>query len=188
MSAALTPEDVVERSLRPVEAPADTDAPWEIEDRSGASWAMSKIRQAHVSYDLDTADTRTAIDALRAEADRLQETVDRRAKERDSTVAFFSGKLTDWLRRLREQDPDTTSVKLPGGRVRSRAGVRKAIVDAEQIERLAEFAHNVEAPLVKVEPRKKAILDYVKATGEVPPGVTVEQGERTYTVDLDGDS
>lgn len=192
-----TPEDVVERTLRPDATPAEDKIreghpdveQWEIADRSQAAWALSKIRQAHLAFDRDTIDTRTAIDALRAEADRLAEQVDARAKERDGTIGFFTAKLTGWLRRLRADEPEAKSVKLPGGVVKSRAGRRTVTVDPEKLSALAVFAISMseDAPLVKIEPRKKAILDYVKANdGELPPGVTVEQGDVTYSVELDG--
>lgn len=183
-----TPEDVLEATFRARVGDVPLDGPWEIQDRGAAAWAVSKIRQAHHTYDVDTIDARNAIDALRAEADRIQEQVDARAKDRDHTVEWFTAHLTDWLRRLREDDPEVKSVKLPGGTVKSRAG--REIVTYEDAEAVARYADEHGLDFAAWEPAvdKGPLLRHVKATGEAPPGVAVERTDTTYSVDLDGAS
>lgn len=185
----LTPDDVVAAALRPADAPDDSqvagEQPWEIDDRGGAEWAVAKMRQEHRSYLADVAPTLTAIDALRDEIERLEGFVEDRKARRDNALAYFEARLTGWLRDLQRDDPKIKSVRLAGGVVKSTAGRERVVIDDPDV---FVFAHGDDSPFVRVkrEPALKAVLDHVKACGEVPEGAQLQRSEATYAVALDG--
>jgi hypothetical protein len=164
-----SPEDVIEEATRQHAGTAPLDAPWEVTDRGGAEWAIAKIRQARRTWDEETCAAHASIDALEEEIDRLGAFIEARRAEREQAESFFEGKLTAWLRRLRAED-GTTSVKLTGGTVKSRAASERVeVFDAVELaENAVARGHDYATHTPKVDKRK--LLAHIKATGEIPYG------------------
>lgn len=185
------PDDLIHETVDPdtgdiIRAYAVDDAPWEIDGRRTAEWAVAKIRAAHAEFADTTAPAREAIAALRYRADELQEFIDAQGARRDRTVDFFESKLTGWLRRLRRKDLDdgidpdkaTKSIKLAGGTVWSRAGTdRIDVTDPEAVSEWATSAYGDDVAFVRHELRvdKSNVWAHIKETGEIPPGVAVKR-------------
>ncbi len=181
-----SPEDVIEEATRRHAGTAPLDAPWEVTDRGGAEWAIAKIRQARRTWDEETFAARASIDALDAEQDRLQAFIEARTVERKQSVSFFESKLTAWLRRLRAED-GTTSVKLTGGTVKSRAGRDR--VELWEAADIADQAARDGLDYAEYVPKvdKAKLLKHMKATGEKVPGADLIQpteDDVTYSVEV----
>jgi hypothetical protein len=177
--------DLEERILRPADAPDDGDldeSPWQVTDESSAAWALSKIRQARGTARRRNADTLALIDAHEAAIAGLREVVDANDRQAQGTVDWFTVLLTAWHRRVYEADDDpqhrrTTSIRLAGGVLKSRQSPGK--VEVTDVEVLPE-----EFRRIKVEADKRALVDWIKSTGEVPPGTSWQPGERRFEVDV----
>lgn len=205
----VSPDALIADAMRPDDAPDPEFAdmldrvrsePWEITGRRSAEWCIARARQAQEECAAATEPARVQIEALQARIDVLTEFIAKEETRRDHDVAFFTGHLTAWLRKLRRKDLDdgidpdkaTKSIRLAGGSVTSRAGRDRVEIDDGNILCGWAFGHDdvpgvrgIAEAVPKVDQRK--LRAYIKATGEVPPGVTLTpaaEDDRSYGVDI----
>jgi hypothetical protein len=153
---------------------------WRVDGTKSGEWIMAKA-----------ARTAAELERITAEAADWRERIDRweadTKVEHLRTLAWAEGHLTDWLRRLHEDDPKVLSVSLPSGAVRSRAGsprwkinpfffVPWALVNDPDMVRVTPALAVIKSGLVRKDDQA------VTLEGEIVPGVSVSDGERTFTV------
>lgn len=191
-----TPEDIVAGAIEWNTPDLDDELaewdtpqkpPWRIEDQHSADWVFAKMRAEHRAFDDDTEHIAIAIDALNAEKARLQAHVDRRATRRDRKVYYLEGRLTEWLSRRWRED-GVKSVRCAGGIVKSTKARDKVEIVDEDAAASPGFAQGWATTVVQF--NKPELMRHIKATGELPPGVTLnvaDDDDRAFTVTLDED-
>lgn len=164
-------------------------------DDSQAEWALRKLgkaREAALRVDRLADDQIAQVEAWR----------DQQQAALAPDIGFFTGLLEDWHRRTLSDDAKAKSVTLPSGTLKSRAGQARIVVtndndvlewltgdelDDLMPEKPAERRPALSAWKKAVKAERFAVVDgrLVDAeTGEVVPGVTVEQGTRTFTQEV----
>lgn len=157
-----------------------------IHDDGAAAWAMRKLRAVHrrvADIEAIAAAERARIDAWAADATRSHQ----------REVDYFTGLLLDYGRRQRDEE-DRKTISTPYGSIRSRAGSLKWTIDPDGFLPWAE-TNRPDLIRVRKDPDLSAAKKDLKlsdtldpfdpSTGEAVPGVTVEQTEPTYTVEVD---
>ena len=139
-----------------------------VKNQQTAEWVVKRIaqhrrRQAEVD------------ELYQAELYRLKAWKQKQDEKEQASIDYFENILKPWAQ---EQGK---SVSLPSGRVRFRKMQDKFIYDDQAVMAWAK-EHLPEAIRVKEELEKKAIKDHVKATGELPDGLTIEQQEPKFEV------
>lgn len=103
-----------EPTTRPPGTPADDERErWHIEDNYGAEWVMRKL--AHAAERLAAVDAEHAI-----YLDQLAEWRSHEVGPLERDIAWATGLLEEWARKLREADPEHKTVHLPSGKVATR--------------------------------------------------------------------
>jgi phage host-nuclease inhibitor protein Gam len=129
---------------------------------------------------------RDTLDAVyEAEIERLQDRHENRRAILQAAIAWHEAPLISYARMRRETD-DVRTLELPHGVIRSTARPQRVQVDDEQT--VADWAKDTLPDVVSWRPRidKRALGAYVRASGEVPPGVTLVPPTTTYTVTPEG--
>lgn len=174
MSGA-TLDDLITASLLDGDVPPEIgDERFVVRNDSGAEWAARKL--AAVRSDIDGIEQMWA--RLRGPIDDWR---DREVEILRREESWFEGLLIAYLRRLRENDPDTKSRKLPSATVSSKAG--SATVDVDK-DTFVAWASEQRADLLrtKVEPDLTAVKQAVLRDGEALPGCTPVEGATSYWV------
>lgn len=159
------------------EAHTEDDA-FTVDTAEKADWAVRKI--ARRRRQLGAAEEVAA-----AEQTRIAECItDERRRCADDT-AFLAGLLEGWHRRLLEDDPKAKTVRLPAGELVARKQPDRVEVDTD----VFLLSQEQGSPLVRVkrEPDKPEIMRHARQTGEVPAGVTIEQGDVRFTIVTEAD-
>lgn len=162
-----------------------------IDDESKAQWALRKLRRLEQESKADT-------DAAHAEIDRIQQWLAEKVDARARQASFFLGLLREYHEAELAADPSKKTIKLPAGTLKSLAGRPKWTVDAEAFLKWFDSDPQVqqERPeLVRI--KREPALSEIKAalvpkddraiydgTGEIVPGVTVEPGQRSFSVEV----
>ena len=98
-------------------------------------------------------------------------------------------KRIDWCEttlRLYLEGTGKKSMSLPYGKLQRRAGRERIdVVLEDTFVDWAEKSGNEQLLRTTVKPDKSAILAYVKATGEEPPGVELNKGDESFTAKPD---
>ena len=139
-----------------------------VKDQQTAEWVVRRIAESRKRQN--------EIDELyQAEMFRLKTWKEKEMQKEQSNIEYFETVLKPWAQ---EQGK---SVSLPSGKVRFRKMQDKFIYDDQMVIAWAK-QHLPEAIRVKEELEKKAIKDHVKATGELPDGLSIEQQEPKFEV------
>lgn len=156
-----------------------------------AEWALAKLAEAQQEL----------VDAtLRRDAyvERIDAWYGRDVERLTPRVAFFKGRLTAYMRSLREADAHRKSLSLPSGRLTSTGRKpRVTIVNDDALleyvkqnwspEDAAAVIKTVETVLVSKLADRVVVADgraVDKATGEIVPGMGVDPGGVDYGVSL----
>jgi len=165
--------------------PEDREA-YKIGSLGEADWAIRKLakyrgKQAEIAR------------VGHAEIERIKAWIAREVATFERDAAYFEGLLVGWhAERMAEAEAEAgswekvrhKSVRLPGGMVAARQLPPKVEVDEETFLSWATGAGMDGLYRVRFDPDKKAILEAVKADGELPPGVTITDGGVRITVTL----
>lgn len=179
--------DLQESTLRPSDPPDDGNLPestWTIADESAATWALLKIRQARETAMRRNVPALELIAEHEAAIAELRRVVDANDRLAQSTVDHFTSLLTDWHRRVLDDDPAAKTIELAAGTLKSRAMPDKVTVtdpDAVHAWAVANGYDEVSRLEPKVDGRalRKAVKD-----APAIPGVTVTPRPRKFEVDL----
>ncbi len=148
---------------------------WRVTDAGSADWALRRIADAEKAQ-------RAAIALAEQQIAQVNAWLEGETAKTQRTIDFFTGHLADYHRDLLAADPKAKTISLPHGKLVSRVTPDRVEVDEAEVAALPDGMKRV-----KVEPDKKAILAHVKATGELPVGVTLIPGEIRFSVKTGGD-
>lgn len=153
---------------------------WQIDSLGSLEWAMSRIADLEAERDEVQAATIDAVHRIEARGAALAEKAER-------GVTFFRGQVLRYIEAHRHE-------LLKGGKKKSRgllygaigwrsSGGRLRVQDKDALT-VWVSAQPLESGLyrLKVEPDMKAIQEYAKRTGEVPPGTEFEPEHETAFV------
>jgi hypothetical protein len=166
-----------------------TGEPFVVDTDRKASWAMRKLlehRQAVAEV----------LAIAQSEIERIQQWAQTEATKHEPSISYFENVLIGYAHRERLRDPKRKSISTPYGKVSSRAGQVKYVIDPDVFLPWAEAEH---PEWVKIE--KSPRLAEVKAAttvegtesmgevamtehGEIVPGVTIEPAAVTYKVEV----
>jgi phage host-nuclease inhibitor protein Gam len=164
---------------------------WEVDGPGTAQWAMAKL----AAVEAEAGEVREQAQAWVDEIRRWEEA---QLRPLTSRSAYFTERLTRWLRGLREADPKRKSYPLPSGTVSSRTVAPKVeVVSADVVAawaRAAGYAEvlKVETTVRLTEFKKVATVDEEAGvvrdpdTGGVIDGVVVHPGGVSYSVKVNG--
>lgn len=157
-----------------------------IETDMTAAWAMRKLRAVTLRRDHNSEIATKQI----ADIQRWEREANAR-HERD--ITFFTALLKEYALDCRyNPDDGRKTISVPGGKVQTRSGTLRWKIDNETFIAWARSSH---PDLIRV--KEEPALTEVKATlnvenetvftdtGEIVPGIEVEQGEPTATVTVD---
>ena len=139
-----------------------------VSDQQSAEWTVRKIAEHRRRQ-------REVDELYQAELYRLKKWMEKETEKEQNSILYLESLLIPWAQ---AQDK---SVSLPSGRVRFRKMPDNFIYDDQAIITWAK-KHLPEAVRVKEEPDKAAIKAHVKATGELPDGLTIEPQEPKFEV------
>ncbi len=168
----------------------DTEESWSISSYGEAEWACAKVAGA----DAELARIDQQYQEWLARLDEWHETAVRPLQNRRE---FFASALSDYLRRLRKENPRKKSLPLPSGKVSSRRQQPRAvIVDEVAVIKWARASDHAEVvrvvESVRVDDLRKLVKvdgeKVVDPTGDVLPGVVVEPERLSVTVTTGGAS
>lgn len=151
-----------------------------------AAWAMRKLRAAMIRRDSN-------VEIANDQIAQIQSWLETSNRMNNRDVEFFTRLLTDYaLDCRRNPDDGRKSVSVPGGKITTRTGSLRWSVDAEAFIEWARVNH---PDLIRV--KEEPVLTDIKTTfqtkdgfvfadtGEIVPGVHVEETEPTATVKID---
>ncbi len=166
-----------------------TGEPFVIDNDRKATWAMRKL--------LEHQQAVAEVVAIgNAEIERIQQWATHEVDKHAPSIAYFEAILIGYGKQERDRDPKRKTITTPYGKVTSRAGQAKYVIDPDVFLPWAEAEH---PEWVKIE--KSPRLAEVKAAttvegtesmgevamtehGEIVPGVTIEPAAVTYKVEV----
>ncbi len=169
----------------------DAEESWSISSYGEAEWSMAKVS----TVDAELARIDQQYEEWLQRLDNWRNAAVRPLQERRE---FFVGHLSDYLRRLRQENPRKKSLPLPSGKVSSRhQQPRAVIVDEAAVIEWARASDHAEVIRVVESVRLDDLRKLVKvdgekvvdpSTGDVLPGVAVEAERLSVTVTTGGAS
>jgi phage host-nuclease inhibitor protein Gam len=170
---------------RPEEAKNQDRERFRIDTDEQATWAIRKLRSLR--------SRKAEIDKIAAdEEQRIRDWRDDALSSLTGDDAYFAGILIDYARRQRDAE-GRKSISLPYGTIKSRAAQpRVQVTDPAGFMAWARASHP-DMIRIKEEPDLTAIKAAADisgsqavdpSTGEIIPGVAVEQRDATYTVEV----
>lgn len=147
-----------------------------IDTKDQAIWAMKKIAQAKASQSEN-------MEAAQAEIDRVKDWLKKENESIDSTIFFFEGLLREYFFKIKEADPKLKTIKLPHGQLKLRAQQPEYSYDEDKLIPWAKD-NLPDAVQIKEQLLKGPIKTYVKETGEVLPGLTIEPRPDKFSVEV----
>jgi len=157
-----------------------------IQDDQAANWALRKIGQMQKQIKDNNALAVSEVDKI--EAWNKQEN----QKAQDS-IDYFQGLLSYYALSKREEDPKFKTLKLPNGAIKFRKQQPKYNYDDEVLTEHLKLTGRDDLIKVKESPDKTAVKKSFKIhdgklvnpeTGEFVEGVTVEQREDAFKVEV----
>lgn len=150
-----------------------------IETLDEASWAARKLRK----YRQQLAEVEALYAAEKARLDRWIEAERARI---GADAQRFELSLTAWHRRRLMSGEAGKTIRLPAATLKARQLQDR--LEIHEPEVLVEWAEHNRLPAlirIKKEPARKPIADYVRDTGELPPGCELVPGELALSVVTD---
>lgn len=167
------------------------EGPFIVDNDRKATWAMRKLleHQQEVAGIISIAE---------AEIARIQQWADEQAAKHSTSIAYFEAQLTRYAATVREESGGKVkSISTPYGKVTSRAGTDKWVIDDEAFLDWARETHpdwirTVEQRAVDVPTLKTAFValptgDGVSAVtpdGDIVPGISIVPGETSFKVEV----
>ena len=155
----------------------ESGKPFSIESQEQAAWAIRKIK-------LIEKRRAEVIATAEAEANKIKEWVAAQDDKADRERAYFDSLLRDYMWRLREEDPKIKTLSLPGGKLQLRNQQQEYTYNEDQLTAWAK-ENLPEAVIIREATSKPAIKAYIKETGEVIPGVSIEDRPEKFSVEVD---
>lgn len=156
-----------------------------VDNLNKATWAMRQLRGVVAQLEANA-------EIAKAEKERIDAWLEHANKNLLSERAFFEAHLTTYLRKLREEDPDTKSVSTPYGKITSRVTQPKWEVQEE----LTDWLMNYNDALIRIkyevdkaelkkhyEVQDRQVID--PKTGEVVPHIVIIPSEVAYKVEVE---
>jgi phage host-nuclease inhibitor protein Gam len=185
--APLTDEQIAAEK----DAEGEPEQRWRIEGDRQAEWCMRRLAAVEAEGEGIAAQAEEWVRQVEAWKDE-------RLRSPNSDHAFFTAKLCEYMRALREANPKVKSLPLPSGTVSSRTvAPRVNVVDADAVASWARAAGHVEVLKVETsvlvgELKKAATVDGEALvvrdadTGMPVPGLAVLPGGISFAVKVNG--
>lgn len=166
--------------IRPEDSPDIPTPEWRIEDARSANWALRKIKQ--IDEQLEEAEL-LAVD----ETARITKWIENKRLLAGWDRSFYEAKLHEYLTKLQQKHPNTKSLKLPLGTIRTRKQQPEYQYNEELL--LPWAKSNLPAAVaVKELVNKTEIKNHYKDTGEIIPGLTVIERYPKFEVEIKKDT
>jgi hypothetical protein len=156
--------------------PEEQEQRFTIETKDQAIWAMKKISQAKAAQ----AENK---EAAQAEIDRINEWMNKENEKLGSGIFFFESLLREYFFKIQEADPKLKTIKLPHGKLLLRAQQSEYTYDEAKLIPWAKD-NLPEAVQIKEQLLKGPIKTYVKETGEIIDGLTIEARPDKFSVEV----
>lgn len=152
---------------------AESSGMFVIDNLSKANWAVRKL----AVYAAKLAEAEAF---AQRERDRLDVWLAGEREAAAESSSFLSGLLRRYHEDRLAEDPKAKTIHLPAGDLTARKSPDRVDVDVPRFV----MAQPEGSPFVRVvrEPKKTELLKHIKATGEVPDGVALVEGEVSFKV------
>ena len=167
-----------------------------VDNDKKATWCLRKIKQMKEKQSENEKLAKEQIAEIEDEIKEVRKWLEEENSRIDNNIGFMESKLENYAHRLREDDPDLKTHKLPFGSLKFRAQRAKWKYDDDK---LLEFVEEAMSDVVKikkkVDKRKlKKRIDVVdgraiiKDTGEIVEGIKVTNRPEKFLVDISSSS
>lgn len=147
-----------------------------IETKDQAAWALRKLSKLQAEQEENRQVAQIEIERISSWLEEENETIKNQAN-------FFEYLLEEYFLKLRQDDPKRKTVKLPHGALKMRKQQPRYLYDEEQL--LPWAKENLpDAVQVKETVAKNLLKKYIKETGEVVPGVEIEERPEKFSVEV----
>ncbi|QTY16912.1 host-nuclease inhibitor Gam family protein [Virgibacillus pantothenticus] len=160
--------------------------PFVIDDDSKADWALRKIKLAQAKKE-------ELSNFVQSEMDKLEAYQAQEQKKLDDDIDRLQGMLSTYALQKRENDPKFKSQSLPNGRIRFVKQQPKYHYEDDMLLESLKKLERSDLIKVKEAPNKEALKkEFIPhdgklidpETGEVLEGVTIEEREETFKVEV----
>lgn len=163
-----------------------------VDNDKKAVWCLRKIKHLKEKQKHNSELAKAEIEEIQKEIDEVQEWLDKENDRLSSNIEYFESLLFSYALKLREENPEFKTHKLPFGQLQFRKKRPKWKYDNEK---LLEFVEKNYEELVKVRKNvdKRKLKSWVKIvggkvimekTGEVIEGVEVEERPEKFNVKI----
>lgn len=173
------------------EMQAEQDNGFIIDDLSGLTWTMRKMRALQ-------AKIKEVQDIASAEITQIEAWAKQETKQYQDDLNFFSHKISEYHARVLAEDPRAKSIKTPYGTAKSVTS--KAALEKVDEQALIEYAKANDVPVVDIVTTEKlkwaelkktlTVIEHdgeqvvVDSDGQIVPGVTVKPTTTTFKVEV----
>lgn len=157
----------------------EAERTFQVANQSQAIWALRKMQQL-------TRRQAAAQATARDEIDRIGRWLTDIEAKSQGELAYFEALLRDYFLREQAADPRLKSLQLPHGTLKLRNQQREYAFDERLVIPWAK-ENLPEAVQIKENLLKTPVKDYIKATGEVLPGVVISMRPAQFSIDLEVD-
>lgn len=170
---------------RPSECPETLDGNADAEpvtDLTEANWHLRKIARA--------IQHRNELAAVYdAEMERLRLRWLTRLERIEADIAWHTAPLESYMQMRMREDPKLRTLDLPHGAIKARVG-KEPTIKVDDDDAVLAWAGDTLPDLIEEETIRKVVrkvlVAYVKASGEIPPGVTVTPPATTISITAEG--
>ena len=155
-----------------------------IDDDHKANWALKKIRQMKNKV-------AEKEEFAQKEIDEIKKWLEEETSKLEDSIEYFESMLTEYAMKMKEEDEDLKTHKLPAGKLQFRKRRPKWNYDNEKLMKHLEESGRDELIRVKKSPDKRKLKKQVEVagnkvvdadTGEIIEGIEVQERGESFKV------
>ena len=163
-----------------------------VDNDKKATWCLRKIKHMTEKQSENEKLAKEQIAEIEEEIKEVRRWLEEENSRLDNNIGFMETKLENYAHRLREDDPDLKTHKLPFGSLKFRAQRPKWKYDDDK---LLNFAEDAMADVIKIKKKvdkrklkkRLEVVDgkaIIKDTGEIVEGIKVTDRPEKFKVDI----
>lgn len=131
-----------------------------VDNDEKANWTLKKIRELKEEVDNKEEFAEEEIDKLKEDIARIKDWFEEIKKKKQNQIDYFEGLLLEYAERLREDDPELKTYKLPFGKIMFRKKRPKWNYEEDKLLKSCEKAGLSDVIQVKKRVNKNQLYPY----------------------------
>jgi len=131
-----------------------------VDNDEKANWTLKKIRELKEEVDNKEEFAEEEIDKLKEDIARIKDWFEEIKKKKQNQIDYFEGLLLEYAERLREDDPELKTYKLPFGKIMFRKKRPKWNYEEDKLLKSCEKAGLSDVIQVKKRVNKNELYPY----------------------------